>query len=411
MLISRKLAAGAAFFVLAGAVAGCGSSVPSSAVAEMAGNPITLPAYKHWMYVAAKDVVSQEAAQGVSAPVIVSSDPNNYSSCINNLHTGVASLHSATHSTLLGYCKEVFTSDTSQVLQFLLEGYWYQAQAHKLGLKAPKLLKDFDAYVKKQWPTNKVFASYLKSSGQTRQDLLFQYTVETYYLKLLKAAEKPVTKKQIAAYYAAHKSSYGTPESRDVHLLRTKSAAQAQAAVNALKAGQSWTVVARKYSADATGKLNGGLLDGVTSGEYEVAANNAIFNNPVGKLVGPVKGVLGYYVTQVTKIVPAVQEPLAKVAATIKTTLENAQQTAAATTVADAAKKAWFKKTTCRSPYESQLVCSNYKAPPTTSVPSTTSAPSTTSSTPTTSSTATKASTTATKSTSTTTSTKKSKKG
>jgi foldase protein PrsA len=403
MLISRKLAAGAAFFVLAGAVAGCGSSVPSSAVAEMAGNPITLSAYKHWMYVAATDVVSQEAAQGVSAPVIVSSDPNNYSSCIKNLHTGVASLHSASRSTLLGYCKEVFTSDTSQVLQFLLEGYWYQAQAHKLGLKAPKLLKDFDAYIKKQWPTKKDFASYLKSSGQTRQDLLFQYTVETYYLKLLKAAEKPVTKKQIAAYYAAHKSSYGTPESRDVHLLRTKSAAQAQAAVNALKAGQSWTVVARRYSADAAGKANGGLLDGVTSGEYEVAANNAIFNNPVGKLVGPVKGVLGYYVTQVTKIVPAVQQPLATVSAAIKSTLENAQQTAAATTVANAAKKAWFKQTTCRSPYESQLVCSNYKAPPTTTVPSTTS------STPT-SSTPTKSTTTATKSTTTKTSTKKSKK-
>jgi foldase protein PrsA len=402
MLISKKLSAGVAVVLVAGVVAGCGSSVPSSSVAEMAGNPITLAAYKHWMYVAAKDVVSQEAAQGVSAPVIVSSDPNNYSSCIHNLHVGVASLHTASHSTLLGYCKEVFTSDTAQVLQFLLEGYWYQAQAHKLGLKAPKLLKDFDAYIKKQWPTKQDFASYLRSSGQTRQDLLYQYTVETDYLKLLKADEKPVTKQQIAAYYKAHKSSFGTPESRDVHLLRTKSAAQAQAAVRALRAGQSWTAVASRYSADAAGKANGGLLDGVTSGEYEVAANNAIFDNPVGKLVGPVKGVLGYYVTQVTKIVPAVQEPLASASATIKATLQNAQQTAAATKVADAAKKAWFKRTTCRSPYESQLVCSNYKAPVTTPVSPTTS------STP-----AAKAKTTSTSTTATTSGkkSKKSKKG
>lgn len=377
----------------------------------MAGNPITLAAYKHWMFVAAEDLASQEAAQGLSAPVLVSSDPTNYSSCMKNLKAGVASLHTASQSTLLTDCKQVFTSDTSQVLQFLLEGYWYQAEAHKLGVTAPKLLTDFAKYVKKQWPTKTAFAAYLKSSGQTRQDLLFQFTVETYYLKLLKRDEKPVTKQQIAAYYAAHKASFGTPESRDVHLLRTKNAASAQAAVKALQAGQSWTVVARKYSADAAGKANGGLLTGVTSGQYEVAANNAIFDNPVGKLVGPVKGVLGYYVTQVTKIIPAVQEPLATASATIKTTLQTAAQTAAQTKVADAAKKSWFKLTTCRSPYEAQGVCSNYKAPPTTSVtsttPATTSTPATVTTTPATTSTTSTKSTT----TTTTTATKKSKKG
>ena len=57
---------------------------------------------------------------------------------------------------------------------------------------------------------------------------------------------------------------------------------------------------------------NGGLLSGVTPGEEESAVNKAIFANPVNKLVGPIKGIFGYYVLEVTKITPATQESLAK---------------------------------------------------------------------------------------------------
>jgi foldase protein PrsA len=222
---------------------------------------------------------------------------------------------------------------------------------------------------------------------------------------MLKRYEKPVTKAAIASYYAAHKSSFGTPESRDLHLVRTKTAAQAQAAMNALKAGQSWDTVAKKYSADATAKSNGGVLSGVTSGEEEAAVNTAIFGASVNKLVGPVKGVFGYYVLEVTKITPAVQEPLATATKTIKTTLANSQTSTAQTKVIALAKKSFLKQTTCRSAYAVQTVCSNYKAPKTTTsttpvvTPSTTgtttSATSTASSTSTGSSTAT--ATTATK--------------
>ncbi len=59
MRISRKLAALAAFFVVGAAVAGCGSSIPGNSVATVAGNPITLQAFNHWMYVAAKEQAAQ----------------------------------------------------------------------------------------------------------------------------------------------------------------------------------------------------------------------------------------------------------------------------------------------------------------------------------------------------------------
>ena len=82
MRISRKLAALAAFFVIGAAVAGCGSSVPGNSVATVAGNPITLQAYNHWMYIAAKERGAQAAQQGSTEPVIVSNDPTE----IHELH-------------------------------------------------------------------------------------------------------------------------------------------------------------------------------------------------------------------------------------------------------------------------------------------------------------------------------------
>jgi hypothetical protein len=66
MRISKKLAALGAFFVVGAAVAGCGSSVPGNSVATVAGNPITLQAYKHWMYIAAKGATAQAAQQALT---------------------------------------------------------------------------------------------------------------------------------------------------------------------------------------------------------------------------------------------------------------------------------------------------------------------------------------------------------
>ena len=217
----------AAFFVVGAAVAGCGSSIPGNSVANIAGNPITLQAFNHWIYVAAKDQAAQYASQGETVPVIVSNNPTDFTTCVKNVRAAYATLRKTSETTLKSDCKQLFTQSAGQVMQFLIEGYWFQGEAHKLGIKAPNITKDFDKYVKKQWPTKAAFASYLKSSGQTREDLLFQYRVETLYLKLVKKYETKINAASIAAYYKAHKSTFGTPESVDLHLVRTKTAAEA----------------------------------------------------------------------------------------------------------------------------------------------------------------------------------------
>ncbi len=367
MRISKKLSALGAFFALALVLAGCGSSsIPSNSVATVAGNPISLKAYKHWMFVAARYQASQTAGE----PTIVADDPPSFKNCIKQVRAFVPTLATSSDAVLKSDCQQVFTQFNTEVMSFLVEAYWYQADAYKqkISYSQAELMKYFDKVKKAQFKTQSAFAAYLKSSGETEQDLLFQIRVSQLYAKLLKHYEPAVTSAQIAKYYAAHKSAFGTQQSRNVHLIRTTTLAKAQAAYNALKSGQSWTTVAKTYAADAASKANGGLLTGVVNGEEELAVNRAIFAGQVKQLLGPVHGQFGYYVLQVVHITPATQQTLAKATPQIKTLLQQQAAAAAQTKVASESKKNWGARTLCRSTY-SIPDCHGYKAPSTTVTP------------------------------------------
>lgn len=371
--MSRKLAAVAAFFVIGAAVAGCGSSVSGNSVATVAGNPISLSAFNHWAYVAAKEQAAQYAQQGVNEPPIISSNPTNFSSCEKAIRAAIPSLRSATDAALKSDCKQVFTSTSTEVMNFLIQSYWIQLAAHKAGIKSSNIDASFEKLFKKQFPTAKkqqaYLASTLKASGETLADMKYTYRSQQLLTKLMKRVEQPVNAKTIAAYYAAHKSSFGTAETRDLHLVRTKTQAQAQAAYNALKSGSSWDSVAKQYAADASAKANGGTLTNISSGEEEAAVSKVIFATPVNQLAGPVKGIFGYYVLEITKITPATQESLAKATPAIKSQLSSTNGQAAETKVLKNAEKAWKGQTKCRTPHYQTTYCSNYVAPKTTTTP------------------------------------------
>jgi foldase protein PrsA len=375
MRISRKLAAIAAFFVIAIAVAACGSSsIPNDSVASMAGNPVTTQAFNHWMYVAAKDQATQAAEQGENEPVIVANDPPEFKGCIKQIREQLPSLASTSDKQLKADCQQVFNQYSAEVMSFLIEGYWYQAQAYKEGLSLSnaQVEKAFKKAKKTSFANNAQWQAYLKQSGETTEDVLFQIRVNKVYDKLLKHYEKPVTDAAILAYFNAHKSEFGTQASRDLHLVRAKTQADAQAALAALNSGQSWDAVAKQYSEDASARANGGTLDGITPNEEEAAVNKAIFSSPLNKVVGPVKGLFGWYVLEVTKETPATHESLAKARTTIKSTLQSQEQTKANTKVNALVKKNWKGKTDCRDMYNASTVCSNYAKPKTTTTPSST---------------------------------------
>jgi parvulin-like peptidyl-prolyl isomerase len=360
----RSILALGAFFVLAAGLAACGSGVAGNSVATMAGNPISTTAFKHWMYVAAKG----NSAQTPGAPVIVPNDPPEFKGCIAQVRKQIPSLAKTTDKQLKTECGQLFTSLGSQVMDFLIKAYWYQAEAHRLGINVTdaQVQKAFQTAKNQQFKTPAEFQTFLTQSGQTLQDILFRVRVNEIFKKLLAKHHTTVTPAAIQAYYKTHLSQFGSPETRNIRIVRTNTEAQAKAAKAALDAKQSWNAVAKKYSIDTSTKNKGGLLTGVTKGEEEAALDKAAFAAPKGKVLGPIHGSFGWYVFEVDSIKASTQQTLTQATPLIQQVLQGQSQTTAQTAVDKQAKKQWLSKTTCRKAY-AMADCKGFKAPKTTS--------------------------------------------
>jgi foldase protein PrsA len=363
MRFKKSILALGAFFVIAVAVAGCGSSIPGNSVADVAGNPISTQAFNHWMYVAAK---SQAAQSGTGTPVIVPNDPPNFNNCIAQVRKQIPSLAKTATKTIRTDCQQLFTSLSSQVMDFLIKAYWYQADAAKLHLSvtSAEVQKDFTTAKTQEFPTASGFNSFLSETGQTLDDIIYRFKINAIVAKLVARHNTKVTQAQIQAYYNAHSSQFGTQEKRNIRIVLTQTQSEANAAKAALSSGQSWDVVAKKYSTDPTTKDIGGQLTGVTEGQEDQALDTAAFAAPLNKLLGPVKGQFGYYVFEVTKITPATHQTLAQVTSQIKSQLTSTAQTDAQNAVDAQAKKDWQSQTKCRAQY-AMSDCAGYKAPKT----------------------------------------------
>ena len=224
-----------AFFVVAVALSGCGSGIPGNAVADMAGNPISTTAFKHWMYIAAKG----SSAQTPGAPVIVPSDPPNFDTCISQVKAQIPTFAKGkTDAQIRTACKQLFTSLSGQVMDFLIRAYWYQAQAKKLGITVSDadVNKAFAAAKKQQFPTAAAFNTFLSQSGQTLNDIMFRVRVNEIYKKLLAKHQSTVSAAAIQTYYNSHTSQFGKPETRNIRIVRTNTLKAANAAKAALDA-------------------------------------------------------------------------------------------------------------------------------------------------------------------------------
>jgi foldase protein PrsA len=368
MKVRRSVLALGAFFVVAIAAAGCGSGVPGNSVADVAGNPITTQAFNHWMFVVAKSQASQVPGQ----PVIVPNDPPNFNKCIAQVRKQFPTLAKTSTKTLRSDCKNLYTSLSSTVMDFLIKAYWYQAEAAKLHVKVTDadVEKVFTQAKNQEFPKGVGFSNFLAQSGETLQDILYRFRINVTVQKLVAKHNASVTQAQIQNYYNAHPSAFSTPQSRTLRVVLAPSQARALAAKKALDSGQSWTAVAKKYSIDPS-KNTGGLLSGLTKQQMEPALAAVAFSAPVNKVLGPVKGQFGYYVIDVVQITPATHQTLSQVSSKIRQTLIQQQQSNAQAAVESHVKKDWLNQTTCRSQY-AMADCKGYKAPKTATTGSTT---------------------------------------
>jgi len=362
---ARLVTSACALIGVAATVAACGG-VPGNAVATVDGQTIDKSDFTHWMNVATKS----SGQTGTAVP-----DPQDgYAKCVAAKRKATPKpakgQPKVTDDQLKTQCVQQYNTLRDQVLQLLLQFKWIQGEADSMGVKVSKadVQKAFDQQKKQSFPKDADYQKFLKSSGQTNQDIIQRVRLDLLSTKIrdkvLKGKDQ-VSEQQIESFYNKNKAHFAQPEKRDLRVVLTKDKAQAQKALNALKSGESWKSVAKKYSIDDTSKANGGKLPAQAKGTLDKQLDDAVFSAAKNKLTGPVKTQYGYYDFIVSGITPASQRSLAQARAQIKQTLASqGQQKAWSKFVTDFMKR-WKAKTECSAGYKTTDCKNGPKATPT----------------------------------------------
>jgi foldase protein PrsA len=358
-----------AFFVPVAIVAGCGEEgIPGNAVAEVDGTPIERQDFDHWMTVAAKSSGQPEAA----AP-----KPPDYTECIAQARKTAAKPAKGqpkqTDADFKKQCEQQYNQLRDQVLGLLISFEWIQNEAEEQGIKVTdaEVKKSFEEQKKQSFPKEADYEKFLKTSGQTNEDVMMRVRLDLISNKIREKVTKGkdnVTDQQIQDYYDKNKQQFAQPERRDLSIVLTKTEGKAKEAKAALDSGQPFKAVAKEYSIDDASKAQGGKLPAVAKGQQEKAFDTAIFNAKKGKITGPVKTQFGYYVFKVDKVTPASQQTLAEAKPTIKQVLSSQNQQKALDTFVKDFRKQWKEKTECRDGFVTQD-CKNAPKPTPTPTP------------------------------------------
>ncbi|GAC1324357.1 MAG: hypothetical protein NVSMB25_21800 [Thermoleophilaceae bacterium] len=348
-------------------VSGCGDAVPGDAVAKVGSAVITKAQFDHWLGAAAKQQAQRTGGSPMSATV---PDAPGFDKCAAQKASQPVpkGVPKPTAADLKAQCKQQYAGLRDQTMQFLISSQWLLQESAARGLKASdaEVMNTFQQQKKQAFPQEAAYQTFLKTSGQSQQDLLFRVRLSVLTNKLQQKIIQgagTVTQKDIASYYAQNKQRFAQPETRDLLVVLNPKKPQADAALKAVKSGQSWAAVAKKYSTDAASKAQGGKLPGVARGQQERSFDSAIFAAPVNAVAGPVKTQFGYYVFRVTKVTPARQQTLAEATPTIQSLLRSQRsQTALSTFVKDFQKRE-KAKTKCAKDFLIPQQCSNAPTP------------------------------------------------
>jgi foldase protein PrsA len=354
------------------AVAGVGASfaacggVPGNAVATVDGETIAKDDFSHWMTVAAKSTGAANAA--------VPDPESGYAKCVaakrKSTPAPAKGQPKVTDAQLKTQCKQEYDQLRNQVLQLLISFKWIQGEADAMNVKVTdaEVKKSFAEQKKQSFPKEADYQKFIKQSGQTQEDILQRVKLDLLSNKIRDKVVKgkdTVSDKAIADFYNKNKARFAQPEKRDLRVVLTKGKADADKAYAALKSGDSWTTVAKKYSIDDTSKASGGKLPAQAKGTLDTDLDKAVFAAKKNELQGPVKTQYGYYVFTVTGVTDASQQSLAEAKATIKQTLQSQNQQQALDKFVKDFTSRWKAKTECSDAYKTSDCKNGPKATPT----------------------------------------------
>ena len=364
----RAVFAAAALLTIAVLVASCGGGVPSNGVATVGDEVITKKEFNHWLTAAAKGQAAQAGPGGAAAVP----DAPDFKKCIAGKKKTPTpkGTPKPKDADLKKQCQQEYDALRQQVMQFLISAEWIQQEADKQDVKVSdkEVQKQFADQKKHSFPKEKDYQEFLKTSGQTEQDLLFRVKLDVLSnqvrSKVTQGKDK-VSDKEITDYYNKNKSRFATPETRDLNVVLTEKEGDAKKALSELKSGKSFKTVAKKYSIDEASKSQGGKLPAVAKGQQEKALDTAVFKAKKGQLSGPVKTQFGYYVFEVTKVTKANQQSLEESKESIRAQLKSQKEQGALDKFVKSFQEKYRKKTECGDDFKKGLEqqCGNLDKP------------------------------------------------
>lgn len=114
------------------------------------------------------------------------------------------------------------------------------------------------------------------------------------------AEDAEVTDEQVEEYYEQNRETLFGPSAQARHIL-VEDEATARQALDRINGGEDFAAVAGELSTDPGSAQQGGDLGEVTPGQTVPEFEEAVFNSPVGELVGPVQTQYGWHVLEVTE--------------------------------------------------------------------------------------------------------------
>jgi parvulin-like peptidyl-prolyl isomerase len=327
-----------------------GGEIPPDSVAMVGDVVISKSDFDKWFRFTAQSPFLPGDAFVAAPP-----DPPSFSNCVSAKRDGAAPKRqrNLTDGQLRKRCEQEYAELMRDTMRTLIRTEWVQQEAADQGISvsAGAIERTLEKE-KSEFRDAKAYEQFLEDAGITESDLRFRVKVDRLQEILdqrIAAKEPKVSDEDIAKYYETNKESFRPPERRNFTYVLASARGGAEGARQAVEDGESWKTVVKRYSIDPK-KSKAQAIDSPKPEKGLEALERAVFRAAKGEIGGPVKTRPGWWVFEVTEVLPAGQQPLAKVRKNIAAVLQEQRRVAA------------FER--FQKDYRSQTVCADdFKVP------------------------------------------------
>jgi parvulin-like peptidyl-prolyl isomerase len=255
------------------------------------------------------------------------------------------------------------------VLTSLLTTAWTEAQAAEMGASVHPVEVDeaFREYRQRFLQSDAAYRRYLARTGQTTADVKNSVRIgllQTEIARQVRAGVPAPSDDEVESYYEEVKQTRFTlPPRRDVRIVVSTGRGEAERAKRLLERDDSrrgWARAARRFSEDPSAGENGGEYEALTEEALAPPLDEALFDAPVGRVEGPLRTPVGYYVFEVVEATPGGAEPLSEDAESgIRTQLAEQDLDEALDGFQYDFESRWRARTACAAGYRVAQVCGN----------------------------------------------------